>query len=296
MASSDHAIARTNSRTVPISLRMRMGMRTRGSEWRIVSSSRPISLFAARHSPYMVSVIAANPRCPMIELKQLGRIALMTVTHGKANALDIALCREIVRRFGEVGDSAVILTGEGGIFSAGVDLVQATAGGAGYLRAFLPVLSQAFAAVFFHPAPVVAAINGHAVAGGCVLACAADRRLMAANAGRIGVTELLVGVPFPTVAFEIMRSAVAPHRFAEIMYGGATYLPPEARAIGLGDEIAEAGGVERAVVAAARLAELSPPVLAITKRQMRQAARERVRDSARIDAEIVDIWCAPETF
>ena len=105
----------------------------------------------------------------MIALKQLGRIALMTMTHGKANALDIALCQEIVRRFDEVGDSAVILTGEGRIFSAGVDLVRATAGGADYLREFLPVLSQAFAAVFFHPAPVVAAINGHAVAAGCVL-------------------------------------------------------------------------------------------------------------------------------
>jgi len=55
----------------------------------------------------------------------------------------------------------------------------------------------------------VAAINGHAIAGGCVLACCADRRIMARESGRIGVTEILVGVPFPALAFEIVRLARA---------------------------------------------------------------------------------------
>ena len=169
----------------------------------------------------------------MIELSWRGRIAVMTMTHCKANALDIALCREIVRRFADASGSAVVLTGQGRIFSAGVDLVAATNGGAAYLREFLPELSKAFAAAFFHPAPVVAAINGHAIAGGCVLACAADRRLMGSQAGRIGVTELLVGVPFPTVAFEIMRCAAAPHRVAEIVVGAGTNAPNDEEAVGL---------------------------------------------------------------
>ncbi len=55
---------------------------------------------------------------------------------------------------------------------------------------------------------VVAAINGQAVAGGCALACAADYRLMAQQTGRIGVRELLVGVPFPTIALENSRNGV----------------------------------------------------------------------------------------
>src|SRR5262245_34195705 len=117
----------------------------------------------------------------MIELSQRGGVAVMTLAQGKANTLDVALCRDLVRRFAEVSvsaASAVVLTGQGRIFSAGVDLIRAAEGGATYLREFLPELSKAFAAVFFHPAPVVAAINGHAIAGGCVLACAADRRLM----------------------------------------------------------------------------------------------------------------------
>ena len=72
---------------------------------------------------------------------------------------------------------------------------------------------------------MVAAINGHAIAGGCVLGCTADYRIMAKQPGRIGVPELLVGVSFPTVALEIMRFAAAPQYFESLIYGGATLDP-----------------------------------------------------------------------
>src|SRR5262249_15463840 len=146
----------------------------------------------------------------VIEIAYRDRVAVMTLAHGKANALDSELCQAIVARFEELKPStaqAVVLTGRGKIFSAGVDLVRAVNGGADYLREFLPLLARAFETVFFYPKPVVACLNGHAIAGGCVLACAADRRLLARDGGRVGVTELLVGVAFPAVAFEIMRFA-----------------------------------------------------------------------------------------
>ena len=131
------------------------------------------------------------------------------------------------------GDAkAVVLTGQGKIFSAGVDLLRCSDGGADYVRQFLPALHQLYDAVFFHPKPVVAAINGHAMAGGCVLACCADRRIMARDGGRIGVTELLVGVPFPALAFEIMRCATPPHYFAERPSAARLIPPRRSRAAG----------------------------------------------------------------
>ncbi len=136
----------------------------------------------------------------MIELKNEDGIAVVTTRHGKANALDIELCEELAKCFVGLRNAdarAVVVTGQGRIFSAGVDLIRLSSGGPDYVRAFLPALHRLYDAVFFHPKPVVAAINGHAVAGGCVLACCADRRIMARGRGRIGVTELLVGVPFP---------------------------------------------------------------------------------------------------
>src|ERR1700736_1981644 len=135
----------------------------------------------------------------MINVKAEDGIATVTIRYGKANALDIALCEGLAKCFEDLRASdarAVVVTGQGRIFSAGVDLLQVTAGGADYVRKFLPTLHRLYDAVFSHPRPVVAAINGHAIAGGCVLACCADRRIMARGGGRMGVTELLVGVPF----------------------------------------------------------------------------------------------------
>ena len=153
-----------------------------------------------------------------------------------------------------------------------------------------------FVTVFSHPAPVVAAINGHAIAGGCVLACAADKRLMARDSGRIGVTELLVGVPFPPAAMEIMRCAAAPHLFADAILSGATYTPAEAVARGFIHDVVEPQALlERAVAAAKALAALPPKAFALTKRQIRAPALERMQ-SPELDAAIAQIWTAPETL
>ena len=145
------------------------------------------------------------------------------------------------------------------MFSAGVDLPALSEGGAAYVRRFLPALHRLYETVFFFPKPVVAAVNGHAIAGGCVLQCCADRRIAARDGGRIGVTELLVGVPFPPMAFEVMRFATPPAFFAETILSGATYSPEVALARRLVDEMVEpAALLDRAIAAAETLAALSP--------------------------------------
>ncbi len=207
----------------------------------------------------------------MIEATSSGDVAILLMAHGKANAMSIEFCQALTERFDELGTSAaraVVVTGKGRIFSAGVDLPRLLDGGAPYVREFLPALNRMFATIFSYPKPVVAAVNGHAIAGGCVLACACDRRLMSNEAGRIGVAELLVGVPFPVIAGR-----------------------------GLVDEVVDPGLLlDRAVAAAQKLAALSPAAFALSKRQTRQPALERVRDGGAIDAEVTQIWTAPETL
>jgi enoyl-CoA hydratase len=203
----------------------------------------------------------------VIEVTERDGVVLLRLAHGKANAMSMELCEALTARFAAISSArAVVLTGTGHIFSAGVDLKRLVEGDAAYVRKFLPALSTMLATVFSHPAPVVAAINGHAIAGGCVLACAADRRLMVRDAGRIGVTELLVGVPFPPVAMEIMRCATAPQLF-----------------------------LGRALEAANGLAALPPKVFALSKRQTREPALERMKNPD-LDAAIEQIWNAPETL
>ena len=145
------------------------------------------------------------------------------------------------------------------MFSAGVDLVRLSSGGADYVRAFLPSLARLYDAAFFYPKPVVAAINGHAIAGGCVLACCADRRIMAQGSGRIGITELLVGVPFPALAFEIVRFAVPSRHLPEFTFGAATYDTDAALQRGWVDAVAPIEALMgEAMTAAQQLARLSP--------------------------------------
>ncbi len=183
----------------------------------------------------------------MIDVKTNAGIAVMTLMHGKANALDIEFCEALTARFMELRKSdakAVVITGQGKIFSAGVDLKRLSEGGADYIRKFLPALHKLYDAVFYHPKPVVAAINGHAIAGGCVLACCADRRIMARESGRIGVTELLVGVPFPALAFEIVRFAVPPRYLPEVTLSRRDLRQRRGLAARLGRRSGRAGGFD----------------------------------------------------
>jgi enoyl-CoA hydratase/carnithine racemase len=237
----------------------------------------------------------------MIEVTTSDSIAVATLQHGKVNALDLEFCEAIVARFYELAASdakAIVLTGQGKAFSAGVDLKRLSEGGADYVRKFLPALHKLYDAVFFHPKPVVAAVNGHAIAGGAVLACCADRRIMAQASGRIGVTELLVGVPFPALAFEIVRFAVPPRYLPEFTLGGATYDSEAAVTRGWVDEAVEPGDlIGRALATARQLAALSPPAFTQTKMQIRQAVSERLATSgAATDKAVTDIWAAPATL
>jgi enoyl-CoA hydratase len=192
----------------------------------------------------------------------------------------------------------VIVVGTGSIFCAGVDLVRMSSEGADYVRRFLPALHRLFDAAFNLPKPVVAAVNGHAMAGGCVLACCADLRIMARGGGRIGITEMLVGVPFPALAFEVMRYAANAQYLADMTLSGATFPGEEARTRGLVDEVVEpAELMDRAVAAAQRLAALPAATFAATKAQMHERVADHMaQHGARIDARVEQIWTSPETL
>ena len=237
----------------------------------------------------------------MIEVETVDNVAIVRMQHGKANALVIEFCEALAARFHTLRKDAargVVLTGAGKMFSAGVDLKRLSASGADYVRRFLPALHKLYEEVFFHPKPVVAAINGYAVAGGAVLACCADRRIMGHESGRIGVTELLVGVPFPALAFEVLRAAVPAEYLAEFVFSGATYITDEALEAGWIDEVAEPEElIEDALAVAEELAMLPPKAFAMTKAQIRGPIAERLAVSGEeIEAEATTLWCADDTL
>jgi enoyl-CoA hydratase len=234
-------------------------------------------------------------------LEQRGQVAILRMAHGKASALDLEFCEALTRQLDECRrtslSAALVLTGTGTIFSAGVDLLRIVDGGAPYVRAFLPAVSRTFETLFTFPKPVVAAVNGHAIAGGCVMACASDVRLMANGPGRIGIPELLVGVPFPIVPLEIMRFAAAPQHLQSLVYRGVTLSAEEAVAHGVIDEAVEGDRLlDAAVATAGRLAALPPAAFSATKNQIRALALQRIREGWQYDAAVTKIWESAETL
>jgi len=118
---------------------------------------------------------------------------------------------------------------------------------------------------------VVAAVNGHAIAGGCVIVCACDYRIMAEGDGRIGVSELRVGVPFPVLPLEIMRFAVSNSHLQSLVYTGRTLLPEDAKAAGLVDEVVPAEKLlHQACETAEHFGAVPTNSFALTKALLRQ--------------------------
>jgi len=236
----------------------------------------------------------------MIDLVRRGRLALLEIRHGKANAIDVEFCDALRLRLEEARDPAIaglVVVGEGRMFSAGVDLLRVVDGGAAYVRVFLPAFRRVFETLFDYPKPIVAAVNGHAIAGGCVLACAADHRVMASGTARIGVPELLVGVAFPTVAFETVRCACQ-GRLRDLIFTGRTLLPEEALAEGMVDAVVSPEALlGEAVKIAEALADRPQNAFILTKRQFRAASMARIAANREtVDRDVEDLWCADDTL
>jgi enoyl-CoA hydratase len=219
-------------------------------------------------------------------------VTIVRLDNPPVNALDLSLLEVVIASMRKV-EGPVVITGSGRCFSAGVDLRALADGGTEYVDRFVTALSEAFLAVFDHPAPVIAAINGHAIAGGCVLALCADVRLM--SAGTIGLTELSVGVPFPVAALEICRFAM-----------GTSVTRAALRAKTISAETALAQGWVDAVVAndeliaqatatARELGQYSPAAYAATKRQLHQPAHVAIAAGAEMDAKVRASWINEET-
>ena len=235
----------------------------------------------------------------MIARSQQDGVLTLRLEHSKASALDVELLGALLRALDGVGEEvrALVLTGTGSILSAGVDLFRLTREGAGYVRDLLPLLSRFLRRLFSFPRPVVAAVNGHAIAGGCVMVLAADARLMAEGVGRIGVPELLVGVPFPAAALEVVRFAVPRERVQSLVYTGRTLSAREALGAGLIDEVvAPADLMTRAQELARHLAMIPPTVYGLTKQSLRAEALERIdKAGGRLDQAALEVWSDPQT-
>jgi enoyl-CoA hydratase len=159
-----------------------------------------------------------------------------------------------------------------------------------YLDSFCHLVRE----VFTHPAPVLAALPGHAIAGGLIVACAADERYAAEGTARFGLSEVALGVPLPGCCLELFAYVLGPRRMERLAASAENLPAAEALALGLLDRIVPAEGLlDASLERARRLARGSPAAYAEVKRRARADAVARF-DASRQDDPFLDFWFSSE--
>jgi enoyl-CoA hydratase len=223
-----------------------------------------------------------------MQLERTGAVALLRMNAGKANAINPAFLDRMNALLDELEAApprALLLTGHGRAFCAGLDLPTLIDLDRAQLTAFIRRFSEFMLRVFMLPWPVVAAVNGHAVAGGCVLALQADQRLMAGGEGVIGLNEVRLGIGLPSVVVETLRCQFPPSSLFPIACEGGLFPPAEAHRLGLVQEVVEPERLlQRAADRAAALAEIPAPAFASVKRSLRKPVLDTIRAAEVEDA------------
>jgi enoyl-CoA hydratase len=235
-----------------------------------------------------------------VTLTRDGAIGVVHLERAHGNAIDDTLVEGLVATLAEAeSDPAIrgiLLTAGGKIFCPGLDLQELFPLDREAMERFMLHFSAAVLTLYTFPKPVVAALHGHALAGGCVLALCADWRVLRRGAVT-GLNEVKVGVPLPFGVALIVRDAVPKNKVAAVALLGRNYADEEAIAAGLADELTDATSVEAA--GRARLEEFVSKdafAFAVTKRYLRSPVVERIRANNRLLLpEWLDGWYSEGT-
>jgi 3,2-trans-enoyl-CoA isomerase len=169
------------------------------------------------------------------------RLALITLNRGKSNALNREMITEVTDMLYNIGNDdnigGVVITGKEHFFSAGLDLIELYSYNEEEIKSFWKLFLDFGAKITAFKKPMVAAINGHAPAGGCVIALACDARVMAEGKYIIGLNEVPVGIIVPESIFQLYAFWLGKAHASRSLLEGKLFSPEEALQIGLVDEL-----------------------------------------------------------
>lgn len=233
----------------------------------------------------------------MIRTETLEHATVVELARGRGNALDSAFLGEIRETFVALRAQpprGVILTAQGKIFCAGLDLVALADAEPATLKTLLAELAATLREIFTFPRPVVAAINGHAVAGGALLTLACDMRLMVMGDARWGLTESQLGLVVPASMVELARYSVPRPILEKLLYAGQAYPAFKAREMGVLDDLVEADALLGR--AAELIVDRAPVPVAFgeIKQRLRAPALAAMDAAQPLDADFVQAWSTPE--
>lgn len=236
-----------------------------------------------------------------LSIERHNSTAVVNLSRGKVNAINRQVVSELSTAFAEIerDDSvrSVVLTGQGKFFSFGLDVPALYDLSPEEFASFLTSFCRLCSDLFLYPKPIVAAVNGHAVAGGCMLLLPCDERIAADQPMSIGLTEVALGAALFASTVEMLRYRVTNQAAEEMLLTGKTYDVHGAAKIGLIDHVVEPTALKStAVIRAIELSQHYGP----GHRALRQLIRRPIADrwanrETKSIEEFVRIWYSPET-
>ena len=229
-----------------------------------------------------------------------GGVRLLTLDRPPANALDETLLADLGAALDDARRDptvrALVLTGAGEFFSGGFDL-RAPRRDDDTARALRVLYRDVHTSLLTFPKPTLAQMNGHAIAGGCVLVLACDYRLGAEGDYKVGLNEVAIGASFPRAAMEIVRLRLLHARAAELLLGAALYPASQAIRLGIVDELLPAEKLGETVLRrAARMGAFPRDAYAHTKAALvEDAVRRIMHEPPEADERAAAVWTSPES-
>lgn len=207
------------------------------------------------------------------------------------NAINTELMTQLIADLDAAAGEPVLLTGAGDAFSAGLNLKEVLALDAAGMKGFLGLLEETTRVLFEYPGPTVALVNGHAIAGGCVLALACDLRVMRLGTGaRIGLNEVALGLHFPPRVMKMVKARVHRRHWERVILGADLFDAETAFDLGLVDHVSE----DASTFAGERLAALAahpPGAYARAKHLLRADVLTVTNaESASFEHEDLPVW------
>ena len=231
-----------------------------------------------------------------------GESATVTLSRGKVNALNEPMVEELTKSFEALAIDnevrSIIFTGSGKFFSFGFDVPEFLNYSKSDFIRHLEKFTNFYTYLFLFPKPIVAALNGHTIAGGCMLATACDFRLMVTGKAKISLNEITFGSAVLTGSVEMLKYCVGSRNVQSILYSGAMYSAEEAIQLGLVDQVSSEDALtEDARKVAQELAQKDSSAFRCTKHLLRKpAVEEMIKREKDAILEFVDIWYSEQTW
>jgi enoyl-CoA hydratase/carnithine racemase len=236
-----------------------------------------------------------------IHIDQVGQIAVLRIDRPPANAIDLELADEFATALEGVENNdsiaALVVTGAGSCFSAGLDLKAVPTYDRAQQQAMVMQVNRLFGGLYRLPLPTIAAVNGHAIAGGVILLLACDYRIGAEGDYKIGLAEARVGVPFPVAAMAIVQSELSNSVGRKMVLTARNWNPQKALSMGVVDELQPPEQLlPRSIEMAQEMATLPRTVYGRIKRDLKRTSLERIDDAIRNRNEpMLESWLNAET-